>query len=271
MTKVSRQGSDPARAVLELRGFVGTLGETMSCKELTKEQVIQELRRRVIEWEKRHWVSYPWRINRTPYKVLIAELLLKRTTRQAVAREFPKFMQKFPNFDAIYNAPLEEVEEAFKHLGLYKQRARQLKQLAEIIVKKYGGRIPDKWDELVSLPGVGIYLAGAVLSFGFGKKAPVLDSNVIRLLSRLTGVKVKRYKDYLKLLWRLVPDKEHDYFNYGMIDLGALVCHYKRPRCQSCPLKDLCVQYMKSVGSAITNCLEEIYRELIYGTQKRLS
>jgi len=201
---------------------------------------ISEIQKKVIEWEKKNWVPYPWRVNRTPYKVLIAELLLKRTTRQAVSREFPKFIKRFPDLQSIYNATFEEVKEAFKNLGLYEQRARQLKQLAKVLVEEYGGRIPDSWEELIKLPGIGVYLAGAILSFGFGKRAPVVDSNVMRLISRLTGLKSKRVKDYLDLLWKLVPEKDHDLFNYGLIDLGAVVCHYRRPRCEVCPLKDLC-------------------------------
>ncbi|MCE4624965.1 MAG: hypothetical protein F7C35_03775 [Desulfurococcales archaeon] len=237
----------------------------MGCNNLSEDDVVKEIRERVIAWERSNWAPYPWRVNRTPYKVLIAELLLKRTTRQAVAREYPKFIERFPDFNAIYNATLEEVVEAFRHLGLYKQRAVQLKRIAKIIIEKYNGEVPDKWEELVSLPGIGVYLAGAVLSFGFGKKAPVLDSNVIRLLSRLTGIKTKRNQDYLRLLWKLVPDKDHDLFNYGMIDLGALVCHYKKPRCESCPLKDLCVYYSnKSIkNNKNRDCLINIYKKLI--------
>ena len=220
----------------------------MGSNHVSRGKVIDEIRRRVISWEREHWVAYPWRLDRTPYKVLIAELLLKRTTRQAVLREFPKFVQRFPDFSAISTAPVEALEDSLRHLGLYRQRAKHLKELAEVIVKRYGGKVPDKWEDLIALPGVGIYLAGAVLSFGYGRKAPVLDSNVVRLLSRLTGVKAKRYEEYLKLLWELVPDEEHEYFNYGLIDLGALVCHYKQPRCRSCPLREFCVQYLESIG-----------------------
>jgi len=133
---------------------------------------------------------------------LIAKLLLKRTTRQAVSREFPRFIERFSDLESVYRVPIEEVEEAFRHLGLYKQRAKQLKELAEVVMRRYGGRIPDRWEDLASLPGVGAYLAGAVLSFGYGKRAPVLDSNVARLLARLTGVESRRQEDYLKLLWK---------------------------------------------------------------------
>ncbi len=234
----------------------------MACDNLSEELVIEEIRKRVISWERTNWVPYPWRTDRTPYKVLIAELLLKRTTRQAVSREFPKFIRRFPNIYTIYKAPISDLEDAFKNLGLYKQRSKQIKQLAEIIIKKYKKKIPDNWEDLLSLPGVGVYLAGAVLSFGYGKKAPVLDSNVIRLLSRLTGLNAKN-DSYLKLLWRLVPDKDHDYFNYGLIDLGATICHYKQPRCKKCPLKDLCVFYLQNTDNNMASCLKSLYKNII--------
>lgn len=241
------------------------IGAETRCKELTKEVLIREIRERVIKWEKEHWVPYPWRIERTQYRVLIAEFLLKRTTRQAVLREFPKFIREFPDFNVIYNAPMDKLEEALRPLGLYKQRAKQLKEIAKIIIEKYGGRIPDKWEDLVQLPGIGIYLSGAVLSFGYGKKAPVLDSNVIRLMTRLTGIKAKRHEDYLKMLWKFVPDEDHDYFNYGLIDLGALICHYKKPKCKDCPLKDFCVYYMRNTNQDCAKHLESIYGELLHG------
>jgi len=211
-------------------------------------KLVKELRERVIEWEKEHWISYPWRVNRTPYRVLIAEILLKRTTRQAVSREFPKFITKFPNIKTVYGASVDEIGEAFKHLGLYKQRAMHLKQLAEQIVEKYGDKIPSSWDELIKLPGVGPYLAGAVMSFGYGKKAPVADSNAVRLLSKLMGLNTKKAEDYVNILWKLVPENNHEYFNYGLIDLGALVCHYKEPRCKKCVLNDLCVFFLDKIG-----------------------
>ncbi|MEM0237888.1 MAG: hypothetical protein QXP97_07580 [Desulfurococcus sp.] len=244
------------------------MGETAGCSDLTEGVLVEELRRRVAKWEREHWVPYPWRVDRTPYKVLIAELLLKRTTRQAVSREFPKFIQKFPDFESVYRASIEEVEEAFRHLGLYRQRAKQLKELAKIVIERYGGRIPDRWEDLVQLPGIGVYLAGAVLSFGYGQKAPVLDSNVIRLLTRLTGMGVKRHEEYLQILWRLTPDSGHDYFNYGLIDLGALVCHYKQPKCGVCPLKDLCAYYLRGTSQDCARRLEGIYRRLFRSAQR---
>ncbi|QOJ78871.1 A/G-specific adenine glycosylase [Infirmifilum lucidum] len=201
---------------------------------------LEDIGRIVIEWEKAHWIPYPWRVNRTPYRVLVAEVLLKRTTRQAVAREFPKFIAKFPDIHALYRAPIEEVEEALLHLGLYRQRARQLKEISKVVVEVYGGRIPDDWDALVGIEGIGVYIAGAVLSFGYRKRAPVVDSNVIRLFSRLTGKRYTRAEDMLPLLWGVVPERDHDIFNYGVIDLGAMVCTYRGSRCWECPLAGFC-------------------------------
>jgi len=239
----------------------------LACEGLTLDRLVEEVRDRVIRWERENWSPYPWRVDRTPYKVLIAELLLKRTTRQAVSREFPKFIERFPDLGSVYRAPIEEVEEAFRHLGLYKQRARQLKELAEVVMR-YGGRIPDRWEDLVSLPGVGAYLAGAVLSFGYGRRAPVLDSNVARLLARLTGVESRRQEDYLRLLWELVPEEGHEYFNYGLIDLGALICHYRGPKCNLCPLRELCAYY--SQDKARKECLKRLYLELLHGRQRQV-
>ena len=234
-----------------------------SCQALSREELIEEIRRRIIEWEKRHWVPYPWRVKRSPYYILIAEVLLKRTTRQAVAREFHKFVQRYSDFYSIYNAPIRDIEKALRNLGLYRQRAKQLKELAKAIVEKYNGEVPDTWEDLVSLPGIGPYTAGAVLSFGYGKRAPVLDSNVSRLLTRLTGKQAKKLDVFLKLLWELVPNEDHDYFNYGLIDLGAVICHYRQPYCDKCPLSDICVYRLKSEGKEEeAKCLEVLYDSL---------
>ncbi len=201
---------------------------------------LERFRRAVIEWERGHWIPYPWRVNRTPYKVLVAEVLLKRTTRQAVAREFPRFIARFPDIYAVYQAPVEEIERALLPLGLYKQRARQLKEIARAIVEVHGGRVPDDWDALVSIEGIGAYIAGAVLSFGYGKRAPVVDSNVMRLFSKLRGRRYARAEELLPLLWEVVPERDHETFNYGVIDIGFSVCTYREPRCWECPLAEFC-------------------------------
>ncbi|AFK51624.1 A/G-specific adenine glycosylase [Thermogladius calderae 1633] len=127
----------------------------MSCGQVGASELLSSVRERVVRWALEHRFDYPWRVERTPYRVLLAEFLLRRTTRTAVARAFQALVERFPDVESLHSAPLEEVEEALKPLGLYRVRARQLKELAAVIVEEYGGRIPDSWEELVRLPGVG--------------------------------------------------------------------------------------------------------------------
>lgn len=195
----------------------------------------------VIRWEEEHWVPYPWRVDRTPYKVLVAEVLLQRTTRKAVSRIYSNFLSKFPDIFSIYVASTTELEQALRPIGLYKQRAVRLKEIAKAIVEEFGGVIPCDYVSLSRVYGVGPYIAGAVLSFGCGKRAPVVDSNVMRLLKRAFGIDGLRQA--IEFLWDIVPEKGHETFNYGLIDLGAYVCTYRGPKCRECPLKPYCKYY----------------------------
>lgn len=233
----------------------------MEC--LTPEELVREFQKRLIEWGREHYEQWPWRVDRTPYRALIAELLLKRTTRQAAGREYPKFIKRFPDIESVYRASLEELREAFRPLGLYNQRAKQLKELARVVFEKYGGQIPDTLEGLKSLPGVNDYIAGAVLSFGFGVPAPTPDSNALRVLSRATGIgqgsAADRRKLY-KVLERLVPKEGHEAFNYALLDLGGSVCHYQYPKCERCPLRGLCVYATKHPQTK--ECLKQSYQEL---------
>ncbi|GAB6136799.1 DNA-binding protein [Thermococcus prieurii] len=230
---------------------------------LTPEELVEEFRQRLFEWGKENYVEWPWRRNRTPYKVLIAELLLKRTTRQAAAREYQKFITKFPDIESIHRANFDEIKEAFRPLGLYNQRAKQLKELAEVLIEKYGGKIPDNLEALKSLPGVNDYIAGAVLSFGFGKPAPIPDANVLRIMSRVTGfsrTSTSGRRKIYRVLEVLVPRNKHVEFNYALLDLGGSVCHYQWPKCKECPLKDLCVYGTQDEENR--EYLEQVYEAL---------
>ena len=233
----------------------------MEC--LTPKELIEEFRKRILEWGKDNYVDWPWRQDRTPYKVLIAELLLKRTTRYSVVKEYPNFIKRFPNMESIYHASLEEVREAFRPLGLYNQRAKQLKELAKVVVEEYGGQIPDDPEVLRSLPGVKDYIAGAVLSFGFGKPAIILDANVLRVMARVTGFdrnSTKGRRRIYRVLEALLPTDKHVEFNYALLDLGGSVCHYQFPKCEMCPLKSLCKFAASSNGDIKrAECLTKLY------------
>lgn len=201
----------------------------------------------VMRWEEGHWVPYPWRVDRTPYKVLIAEVLLQRTTRKAVSRVYQGFLAEFPDIGSVYKADPEELESALRPIGLYKQRAARLKEIAKAVVEELGGVIPCDYKVLNGIYGVGPYIASAVASFGCGKRAPVVDSNVMRLLGRAFGL--SGLKGAIEFLWGVVPEEGHEVFNYGMIDLGAYVCTYRGPKCDGCPLKPYCKYYISSNAS----------------------
>ncbi len=204
---------------------------------------LDELRSRVKAWETRVWRPYPWRVNPSPYRVMIAQFLLRRTTRTAVARKYPSLIAKYPNVYALARASTEELEEELRDIGLYRVRARQLKAAAQYIVVHHGGVVPNTWHELLEVPGLGPYGAGAVLSFGYGIRAPVVDSNSGRVIARLAGLNKPKLKVLLEIAWLLVPEEGHDVFNYGMVDLGAYVCTPRGPRCSQCPVSELCAHY----------------------------
>lgn len=204
--------------------------------------LLQEIRRRVIEWERKVWRPFPWRLGPTPYKAMVAQFLLRRTTRTAVARRYPGFLAKYPDVFALAEAPVEEIEHELRELGMYRVRARQLSEAARHIVAHHRGVIPDSWGALIRVPGLGPYGAGAVMSFGHGKRAPVVDANSGRVISRLLGAGRMRLAELLRVAWVLVPSTEHALFNYGLVDLGAYVCTKRKEDCAKCPLKSLCVR-----------------------------
>lgn len=199
----------------------------------------------VVCWELENGREYPWRWITDPYKVLIAEVLLKRTTSTAASRLYGLFLEKYPDIFSLSKARVEELEEILRGIGLYRQRAKQLKTMATYIVEVYKGRIPANYQQLLKIPGVGDYTASAVLVFGYGIPRAVIDSNVERVIMRAFSVDKKSVRQLAdELTPKNVDEKTLKAYTYGMIDLGALVCHYRRPRCELCPVKSLCKSLM---------------------------
>lgn len=200
--------------------------------------------RRLLRWSRTNFRDFPWRDPGTsPYQVLIAELLLKRTTSTAAARLYPTFIQHYPSFSSVAEAPAEYLAESLRPIGLHHQRADGMKQLARYVCDTHGSELPTKVESLESLPHTGPYAARAVASFAFGKRAAVVDSNVVRILCRLfwdslpdrpTAGLLQEVADCL------APKRLHRMFNYALLDLGATTCRYDRPRCELCPLVPVC-------------------------------
>jgi A/G-specific adenine glycosylase len=213
-----------------------------------KKAVAANLRRtfqeRLLTWYAANKRDLPWRNTSDPYNILVSEIMLQQTQVDRVIPKYEEFLQKYPTLEALANAPVEEVRQTWYPLG-YNIRPLRLHSIAREAVEKYGGRIPDDPDALQSLKGIGRYTVGAVLSFAFGHAAPILDTNVRRLLHRvfIGEGDAKRYsvqKDLWELSEALIPAGKGYEFNQALMDFGATVCTARKPVCLVCPLNDIC-------------------------------
>jgi len=203
----------------------------------------------LLNWYKmngRRWLY--WRVHCSPYNVLISELFLKKTTAAVVDRFLPTFLELYPDFDALNNAKLIDLKNFISPLGLSNQRSAQLKNMAQIIVEKYGGNIPSTKDQLLDLPGIGEYAAGAVLSFAYKIPEVIVDTNIARIISRLHGIKIPRGElRRNRNIWDktselIISDGQFTCkLNWALLDLGALVCLPKNPKHNFCPIREYCL------------------------------
>ncbi len=185
----------------------------------------------------------PWRNCRDPYKVWISEIMLQQTTVAAVKPYFERFLKRFPNVAALAAAKEEDVLHLWQGLGYY-SRARNLRKAAQAVVAN-GGRFPETTEELLQLPGIGRYTAGAIVSFAFDRPAPIVEANTLRLYCRLLGFRDDpRSTNGQRVLWsfaeKLVSEKSPGEFNQALMDLGATVCTPTEPRCDECPVASCC-------------------------------
>ena len=198
----------------------------------------------LLNWYDHKKRDMPWRKNRDPYRILVSEFMLQQTQVKTVIPYFNKWMSSFPTVKRLAAASESNVLKHWEGLGYY-SRARNLLKSAIQIQKNYSGKVPDSFHEIIKLPGVGRYTAGAVLSIAFDKKVPVLDGNVKRVLSRLMLLNENgSNKNSETRLWKtmegLLPEKYCGKFNQALMELGATICFPKNPLCEECPLKKLC-------------------------------
>ena len=186
----------------------------------------------------------PWRVDGDPYRILVSEMMLVQTTVAAVVPYFERFLGRFPDVRSLAAADESEVLKAWEGLGYYR-RARQLHAAARMIVDEYGGTIPPDPAAVRALPGVGRYIAGAILSFAFDRPEPIVEANSQRVLARLLAIEENlKSASTQERIWqaaaRLVPAVGAGKFNQALIELGALVCAPREPGCLVCPLSALC-------------------------------
>ncbi len=221
----------------------------------------------LLEWYRRARRDLPWRGERTPYSVLVSELMLQQTRVEAVKERYVRFMERFPTAEALAAASEDEVLKCWEGLGYY-SRARNLRRAAEIIAKE---GFPQTWVGVRSLPGVGDYTAGAVCSIALGLKTPAVDGNVLRILTRLfadgqnideAGAK-KRFSD---LLERVYPENAGE-FTEALMELGAIVCVPNgAPMCGACPWEGLCAAHAEGREEAFPVHGEKRARKIVEAT-----
>lgn len=204
---------------------------------------LRRFRAALRRWHTRHGRDLPWRNCRDPYKVWISEIMLQQTTVVAVKPYFERFLQRFPDVAALAAADEADVLRLWEGLGYY-SRARNLRKAAQAIVAN-GGKFPESVEDLLPLPGIGRYTAGAIISFAFDRPAPIVEANTLRLYSRLLGLRDDpRSTSGQRLLWsfaeRLIATKSPGEFNQALMDLGATVCTATEPRCDECPVASCC-------------------------------
>ena len=205
----------------------------------------REFSRRLRAWYRTHHRDLPWRRTRDPYAVLVSELMLQQTQVARVEDYFPRFLSRFPSFDALARAPRAGVLAAWSGLGYY-ARARNLHALAKRVVRE-GGALPSEPNALRALPGVGAYTAGAVASFAYERRAALVDTNVARVLRRAFAPRLDpKSARGTRALWslaeRLLPRDGRAVYthNQALMELGALVCTARRAHCEVCPVHRVC-------------------------------
>jgi len=199
---------------------------------------------RLLDWFARCARDLPWRRQRTPYRAWVAEVMLQQTRVETVVPYYERFLARFPTVQALAEASLEEVLKAWEGLGYY-ARARHLHAAARQVVAAHGGRLPDTFEGLLALPGMGRYIAGAVASIACGQDVAAVDGNARRVLCRAFAVRedVTRpgtQRALEALATGLFPPGRAGAFNEALMELGATVCTPRAPGCDRCPLGELC-------------------------------
>lgn len=205
---------------------------------------MKELQRLLLDWYDAHARILPWRGIHDPYRTWVSETMLQQTRVETVLGYYARFLERFPTVHALAEAPQDDVLKLWEGLGYY-SRARNLHKGAQQVVAEYGGTIPQDIAALRKISGIGPYTAGAIASIAYDKAVPAVDGNVIRVVSRLKGVRenvgvpsVRRQIEQTAAEM-VSPERPGD-FNQAMMDLGATVCVPGTPACEKCPLADLC-------------------------------
>ena len=221
----------------------------------THKSMSTSVSRQVLAWYARHERDLPWRKTRNPYHIWVSEVMLQQTRVDTVIPYYHRFLSRFPTVEALASASVDDVLKVWENMGYY-ARARNLHGAAREIVGKFNGRIPDTWQGLTGLPGIGSYTAGAVLSMAYGQPVPAVDGNVKRILARLFAIhqpldQTQAQKRVMDLVRDLLPEKDPGRFNQALMDLGSNICTPRKPKCPECPVRSFCEAYQHDLQGVL--------------------
>jgi A/G-specific adenine glycosylase len=207
------------------------------------------IRKKLLAWYCQNGRSLPWRGASDPYRVWISEVMLQQTQVDTVIPYYTRWMERFPDLNTLAIANEQEVLQVWEGLGYY-SRARNILRCAKVLVQDYAGELPQDVDRLKALPGIGVYIAGAVASIAFGIKAPALDGNLKRVLARLAEYRLpvndeKNSRVLRDMLMDILPESNPGDLNQALMDLGSAVCLPRTPLCTACPLTAECAAFQK--------------------------
>ena len=223
-----------------------------TCSSLPNTELLPAARPLLLAWFAQNHREMPWRRDPTPYHVWISEIMLQQTRISAVIPYYERFIAAYPMVQALAAAEDEKLMKLWEGLGYY-SRARNLKKAAIQICENHGGVLPDSAEQLAKLPGIGAYTAGAIASIAFGKPAPAVDGNVLRVIMRLLGCEwdimaESTKKEVRRALASVYPvGKEAGLFTESLMELGENLCiPSEEPRCDACPLGSLCIAHREA-------------------------
>ena len=214
----------------------------MKIEEYNLKQLIHPL----LDWFHAHARTLPWRDLPTPYRVWVSEIMLQQTRVEAVKPYFERFVKELPDVKALAECGEEQLLKLWEGLGYY-NRVRNMQTAAKQIMQEYHGELPDDYEELLKLKGIGRYTAGAIASIAYGRPVPAVDGNVLRVLSRAAGdgrdIMAQSVKSNMEQqLQAVIPQEKAGMYNQALMELGATVCLPNgEPQCDKCPWQDMCI------------------------------
>ena len=205
--------------------------------------------RTMVDWYEKNQRGYAWRGQADPYKILVAEIMLQQTNADKVEPVYRCFVQQYPSIKALVQSDLEALKAVLRPLGLGYRVAR-LKNIAEKLVAEHGGEVPLTEEALLALPGVGRYVANAVLCFAYARRVALVDVNVIRLYDRVFGFQSQRNRprndnEVWEFATKMLPQTNFKEYNLALLDFTARICAPKKPKCAECPVTGICLFYAR--------------------------